>query len=151
MKKFGILDFGSIVDSQTNTIEQTISFAQEIEKLGYTRLWLTEHYDKSSAWKSPDIFLSILAGYTENIKIGTAGISLKLNTALKTAYTYKFLSTLFPNRIDLGISKGTASPSICKELLNGQPNIPYSNNDHNTRVTKLCNFLAANQQESHII
>ncbi len=138
--KIGFLDFGSVLESHTDTIAHTIEFAKLIDNLGFSRYWLAEHHEGEVAWRSPEIMISILAGYTENIKIGSAGVLLPLNSSLRLAQHFKMLATLFPERIDLGIAKGISTTSICKELLN-DVSFEYTLSDHENRVKKLCWFL----------
>lgn len=138
--EIGFLDFGSVVDSAVGTIESTIEFAKLIDELGFSRYWLAEHHENGIAWRSPEILLAVIAGFTERIKIGTAGILLPLNSSLRVAHQFKMLSTLYPGRIDLGIAKGISSENISKELLNGG-DLEFTLKEHTTRVNKLCFFL----------
>lgn len=138
--QIGFLDFGSVIDSHVATIENTVEFAKLIDELGFSRYWLAEHHENGIAWRSPEVLISVLAGFTENIKIGTAGILLPLNSCLRVAQQFKMLSTLYPDRIDLGIAKGISSQDISSELLNGV-DLEYTLKEHTTRVNKLCFFL----------
>jgi luciferase family oxidoreductase group 1 len=138
--KIGFLDFGSVLESHTNTIGHTIEFAKLIDDLGFSRYWLAEHHEGEVAWRSPEIMMSILAGYTENIRIGSAGVLLPLNSSLRLAQHFKMLATLFPDRIDMGVAKGISTINICKELLN-DVSLEYTLKEHENRVKKLCWFL----------
>lgn len=136
----GFLDSGPVIESSVATIEHTIEFAKRIDELGFSRFWLAEHQEKGVAWRSPEVLISIIAGYTENIRIGAAGVLLPLNNSLRIAQHFKMLSTLFPNRIDLGIAKGISSPAISSELLDGLDYVEMLK-DHDNRFNKLCFFL----------
>ena len=138
--QIGFLDFGSVLHSHVATIENTIEFAKLIDELGFSRYWLAEHHENGIAWRSPEVLISVLAGFTDNIRIGTAGILLPLNSSLRVAHQFKMLSTLYPGRIDLGIAKGISSPDISNELLNGF-SLEDTLKEHTTRVNKLCLFL----------
>lgn len=118
---FGILDFGSVYSGSNaiSTIHETLEMAQLAEALGFSRYWLSEHHEDGVAWKNPDILLPILAGYTENIKIGSAGVLVGVNMPINTAYHYKLLANLYPSRIDLGLAKGKTEAHKCIELVDG--------------------------------
>ncbi len=62
--EIGFLDFGNVLGSHLSMIEHTVEFAQSIDKLGFSRYWLTEHQENGVAWRSPEILMSVLAGYT---------------------------------------------------------------------------------------
>lgn len=138
--KIGFLDFGSVLESHSNTITHTIEFAKLIDELGFSRFWLTEHHEGDVAWRSPEIMIAILAGYTDSIKVGSAGVLLPLNSSLRLAQHFKMLATLFPERIDMGVAKGISSINICKELLN-EVSYEYTFKEHENRINKLCWFL----------
>lgn len=140
--RIGFLDFGYVIESPVITLENTIEFAKLVDNLGFSRLWLAEHHENGIAWRGPEILMSIIAGFTENIRIGSAGILLPLNSSLRVAQQFKMLSTLFPDRIDLGIAKGISSPHISNELLNGF-DFETTLMDHSMRVNSLCLYLKA--------
>lgn len=108
--KIGILDFGLRKDpfSKEDKIYNLIKEARFIENLGFSRLWYAEHLDDSNdlIWSSPDVILSLVAAYTDHIRIGIAGTSVRYHLPVKVAADYQLLSAAFPGRIDLGISKG---------------------------------------------
>jgi luciferase family oxidoreductase group 1 len=139
---FGILDFGTIEkDSNAiSTIHQTIELAQWADKMGFSRYWLSEHHEEGVAWKSPEIVLSILAGYTEKMRIGAAGVLLALHAPLKIAQTYKLLNNLYDSRIDLGIAKGSTSVDKRRALLDGA-NYDANANEYYERINKIIMFM----------
>lgn len=117
--EIGIIDFGGI-DENSNGIEaihNTISNAQLAEEYGFSRYWLTEHYLEGVAWRNPEIIINLIAGYTNVIKVGAAGVIVDLNLPFRIAQDYTLLANLFPDRIDLGFAKGGASGDIREELI----------------------------------
>ncbi len=118
--KVGIIDFGGIDENSNGiqTIYDTISNAQLAEKYGFSRYWLTEHYIDGLAWRTSELILSLIAGYTDTIKLGAAGIIVDLNLPYRVAQDYTLLANLFPDRIDLGFAKGTAIGEKGIELTN---------------------------------
>lgn len=140
--KLSILDFG-IIPANSNSISiihQTIEYAKTAEELGFHRFWLGEHHEKYAAWRTPSVLLPIIAGYTETIKIGVAGVLLSLNNPLRVAQDYKLIENLFPNRIDLGLAKGVTEEIIMKELLE-EANLNDRIDNFYLRANKLIKFL----------
>ncbi len=110
--QLGIFDLGTLSNNNSvETIENTIKMATMAEKLGYSRYWIGEHQTTDSAWRSTEIILTLLGGYTESIRVGTAGIMLQYRNPLLSAQNFKLLGNLFSGRIDLGFVKGI-SPDI---------------------------------------
>lgn len=147
---YGILDFGTILPNSNaiSTIHQTIEMAQLAESLGFTRYWLSEHHEDGVAWKNPDIILPLLAGYTENIRIGSAGVLTALNVPINIAYHYKLMANLYPSRIDLGLAKGGADPHKCIELTDGA-DWKANFKNYNQRVRKIKKLI--NEEVENII
>jgi luciferase family oxidoreductase group 1 len=142
LRKLSILEFGQVINcNEVTVLEQTIHLAEKAENLGYTRFWLAEHHEQGVAWRSPEILISILAGSTKKIKIGSGGMLLPINSPLRVAQNFKLLSTLFPDRIDLGIAKGiTKNKEALNELLNGV-SVAETINNHNLRVQNTIKYL----------
>ncbi len=139
-RKLGVLDFGYFMPPHIQAIDVlnfTFKFVQTLERIGYSRYWMAEHYNDLCSWTNPDILLTVLAGLTEEIKIGIAGVSIYNHNSYKIATTFKMLSALFPNRIDLGIARG-GIPEHMQELLNETPNPDYSNK----KIIDLLGFLS---------
>lgn len=140
--KFGILDFG-IHHNDSNsmsTISEIIELVQYCEEIGISRYWLTEHHWDGLSWRNPEIIIALLAGHTERIKIGAAGVLLTLTTPYRVANDYKLLANLFPGRIDLGFSKGLTNPEKCIELTDGTDYL-LKHKDFNDRILKVKHML----------
>lgn len=99
------------------------ALVHELERLGYYRYWVTEHYSpKQSA--SPTILAALAAGLleTDRMRTGTAGVLLNFQSPLAVASDFSLLELFFPGRIDLGIA-GTsmgANPRFTA-ILDGRP------------------------------
>lgn len=143
MIKLSILDFGAANSFQEShiTIERTINDVQLADKLGFNRYWLGEHYENPMSWHNPNILIGVLASITDDIKIGSAGILIKLHSLLKIAEDYRMLSFLFPNRIDLGIAAGKPDIEIIRELLN-ENDYNYNVLNYNERVITLNKYMS---------
>lgn len=102
--KLGILDIGGI--------EEAIVLAPLAERLGYGRYWLAEHQPQPS----PVLLASVIAGQTERIRVGTAGVLLHYYPPLRTAHDFHLLERAYTGRIDAGFCGGM---TIIPELVEG--------------------------------
>lgn len=109
----GIHDPGQGVEAAYDAIS-TAKFA---ERVGYSRYWIGEHHNPYTAWRSPEILIGLIAGYTNLIRIGSAGMLMRYHNALLVAQNFKMLNDLFPDRIDLGFAKGAVSELIKNHLV----------------------------------
>ena len=106
----GLLDFGLRTNEMNSLvkIKDLCDYAIKADDLGFSRLWLGEHFSSSPrvAWTDPTPLISMLAMMTRNIRIGTGGILLKVHNPLQIATHFKLFNNLFQNRIDLGFANG---------------------------------------------
>jgi luciferase family oxidoreductase group 1 len=114
--RVGLLDFG-LRDNKMNSlhvVEDLIEYAGNADKLGFSRFWVAEHHVSSprAAWSNPETLLPILAGMTNRIKIGVAGILLSIHNPYHIALNFKLLANLFPGRIDLGLANGVVGENV---------------------------------------
>src|SRR5579862_4375941 len=100
----GILDFG--YDGRDNRLESrlafTLSLARMADECGYSRFWFTEHHTESLYIACPEVVMAAIAANTRRIRVGSAGILLHYYSPFKVAEVFHTLSSLFPDRIDLG-------------------------------------------------
>jgi luciferase family oxidoreductase group 1 len=87
------------------------------ERLGYKRYWLTEHWADDVSTPSPELLTPIIAGMTERIRVGPAGILLPFYSPLKVASNALLTERLFPGRTDLGLARGGAAPQVLRALV----------------------------------
>lgn len=114
-----ILEFGFINPPKLHAYETINAIINEIflyEEAGYKRFWLSEHYSSEFAWYSPEMLLPILASHSQTIKIGWAGVLLNLHSPLQVGGNMRLLSSIFDNRIDLGVAAASANPAITPYL-----------------------------------
>jgi luciferase family oxidoreductase group 1 len=97
--------------------------APKIEALGYSRYWLAEHHGLDGfCGPNPVVMTALVAGLTEKMHVGPAGILLNYTSPLKVAQDFRMLQTLFPGRIDLGIARAPVVDSeVEAALLDGRP------------------------------
>ncbi|MGE6228031.1 LLM class flavin-dependent oxidoreductase [Paenibacillus chitinolyticus] len=120
MLKLGILDQSQIAEGRTasDALKETTRLAQEADRLGFTRYWVSEHHaSKSLAHSSPEVLLAHLAAATSRIRVGSGGIMLPHYSAYKVAENFRLLEALHPGRIDLGLGRAPGGMPLATRAL----------------------------------
>ncbi|MFK7048522.1 Limonene 1,2-monooxygenase [Flavobacterium columnare] len=122
MINLGIIELGFREDSNAvQSIQDIIEYAIEAEKKGFSKFWLAEHHYshiKNHPYSNAEILLTLIAGMTDTIKLGTAGTSINLYSPYHTASNFKLLNNLFHGRISIGLSKGLPDSQYINSLAN---------------------------------
>jgi luciferase family oxidoreductase group 1 len=123
MLRLGLLELGFRGGcSSAARVRQACELAAHAERLGFTRVWLPEHHgDPDLAFAAPEILTAVVAGATDRIRVGPAGILLRLYSPFKVAEVVRALEAAFPGRIDLGLAAGSVGPLSAQALLEGAP------------------------------
>lgn len=89
-----------------DALANSLALAQHVDRLGYTRLWYSEHHAMDLlACTAPEILVGRAAAATERIRVGSGGVMLPHYAPLKVAEVFRTLHAMFPGRIDLGIGR----------------------------------------------
>jgi alkanesulfonate monooxygenase SsuD/methylene tetrahydromethanopterin reductase-like flavin-dependent oxidoreductase (luciferase family) len=89
-------------------IEQQIEQVCYAEALGFSDVWLTEHYfTGESVYNDSLMFAAALAMKTSRIRIGFAVVQTPFHHPVRLAVQLALLDNLSHGRIDVGIGKGT--------------------------------------------
>jgi alkanesulfonate monooxygenase SsuD/methylene tetrahydromethanopterin reductase-like flavin-dependent oxidoreductase (luciferase family) len=110
MMKFGWLTLGlsPTPAEDAQRIEQQIEQVCAAEALGFSDVWLTEHYfTGESVYNDALLFASALTMKTTRIRIGFAVIQMPFHHPVRLAVQLALLDNLSKGRIDVGIGKGT--------------------------------------------
>jgi len=142
--KIGILEFGIRKNlNALSKVEDILNYACLADQLGFSRFWLSEHYTANydAAWQNPEPLLPLLAGMTNNISIGVAGLLIKYHVPYRVALNFKLLANLFPGRIDLGFAKGSPSvknaiPLLFNGCMEQESRLFQDNLSHTIRLMK---------------
>lgn len=121
--KLSILDQAPISPNETaqDALNGSVELAKLGESLGYSRYWLTEHHGLSNlASSAPEVLLAYIGAHTKKIRIGAGAILLPHYRPYKVAELFNTLSTLFPNRIDLGIGRAPGGSAEATNALSTQ-------------------------------
>lgn len=118
--KLSVLDLSPIDKGKTayNALQETLQLAEEAEKLGYFRYWVSEHHNMNHlAGSSPEVLISSIAARTSRIRVGSGGVMLPHYSSYKVAENFRVLESLYPGRVDLGIGRAPGgTPNVTRAL-----------------------------------
>ncbi|MDT0567788.1 LLM class flavin-dependent oxidoreductase [Streptomyces sp. DSM 3412] len=87
-------------------LRDTVRFAQDVERLGFHRFWVSEHHGVPGvAGSAPTVLAAAVAATTRTIRVGTGGVMLPNHRPLIVAEQFGVLESLFPGRIDMGLGR----------------------------------------------
>src|SRR5690625_3352540 len=115
--------------SQGMTPQQALAestrLAQEVDRLGYHRLWVAEHHNTEAFLSSAtSLLLGHFAQHTERIRLGSGGVMLPNHAPLMVAEYYGTLATLYGDRFDLGLGRAPGTdPLTAAALRRGNPEL----------------------------
>lgn len=97
--KLSILDFCTIYEGETasQSMARSVELAQEAEKLGYSRIWYTEHHNMPNITSSsPAVLISHIGAKTNTIRLGAGGVMLPNHSPYVIAEQFGTLAELYP-------------------------------------------------------
>ncbi|WP_418960550.1 LLM class flavin-dependent oxidoreductase [Streptomyces tritici] len=106
--RFSVLDRSRTREGQdgARALRDTVRLAQEVERLGYHRFWVSEHHGVPGvAGSAPTVLAAAVAGATRTIRVGTGGVMLPNHQPLVVAEQFGVLEALYPGRIDMGLGR----------------------------------------------
>lgn len=111
--KLSIVDLATVLPGQDRhqALMNSIDVAQQIEKLGFTRMWVAEHHGGAAiAGRAPEILIAAIAAKTSTLRVGSGSVLLNHYSPFKVAEVFCTLNELYPGRIDMGIGRATTGP-----------------------------------------
>ena len=117
---FSLLELASVREGGTitETLQNSLSYAQAAEKLGFNRFWLAEHHNMEGiASSATAVLIGYIAGGTKTLRVGSGGIMLPNHPPLVIAEQFGTLASLYPNRIDLGLGRAPGTDPITSRAL----------------------------------
>lgn len=106
--RLSVLDQSPVAEgfSPADALKNSLELARHADRLGYTRLWYSEHHAMQMlACTAPEILVARAAGATERIRVGSGGVMLPHYSPYKVAEIFRTLHAMFPGRIDLGVGR----------------------------------------------
>lgn len=117
---FSLLELASVQEYSdiTNTLQNSLRYAQAAEQLGFNRFWLAEHHNMEGiASSATAVLIGYIAGGTQTLRVGSGGIMLPNHPPLVIAEQFGTLASLYPNRIDLGLGRAPGTDPITSRAL----------------------------------
>lgn len=150
MLKLGVLDQSHTLEGSgpSEALVNTTRLAQEVEQLGFSRYWVSEHHGaRSLAHSSPEVLVAHLASHTSRIRVGSGGIMLPHYSAYKVAENFRLLEALYPGRIDLGVGRAPGGRPLSTRAL--QEGRYHSNDPYPQQIVDLVGYLHDALPASH--
>src|SRR4029450_2206105 len=95
-------------DEDARRIDNLIEQACGAERLGFSDVWLTEHYfTGESVYSDSLMFAAALAMKTERVRPRLAVVQMPFHHPVRLAVQLALLDNLSKGRIDVGVGKGT--------------------------------------------
>lgn len=119
---FSVLDLATVSEGSTfkETFAKSLELAKYVEKLGYTRYWLSEHHNMINvASSATSVLIGYIAGGTSKMRVGSGGIMLPNHSALAVAEQFGTLESIYPGRIDLGLGRAPGTDQLTAMELRG--------------------------------
>src|SRR3954447_22907706 len=113
--KLSVLDLVQVRqgESTSDAISASKNLARTADRHGFHRYWVAEHHNMPAvAATSPAVLISLLAGVTDRIRVGSGGVMLPNHAPLVVAEQFSLLEAAYPGRIDLGIGRAPGSDPV---------------------------------------
>lgn len=122
MKKFdiSILSVAALRQGETMTegINNAVALSQAAEKMGYKRIWFSEHHNHDAYASSAAVnIVQHILSKTSNIRVGAGGIMLPNHSPLLVAEQFGTLETIYPGRVDLALGRAPGTDSHTADVI----------------------------------
>jgi probable F420-dependent oxidoreductase len=92
-----------------HTLERTVALTRQAEAAGFEYGWL---FDSHVLWREPYVLLTLMAGATERLRLGTCVTNPATREPSVTASTLAVLNEVSGGRMDLGIGRGDSARRV---------------------------------------
>ncbi|MFK4089220.1 LLM class flavin-dependent oxidoreductase [Kribbella sp. NPDC020789] len=131
-------------ETEAETLRATVELAQEVEKLGYRRFWVSEHHSVPGVVGSaPTVLAAAVAARTDTIRVGTGGVMLPNHQPLVVAEQFGVLESLYPGRIDMGLGRSVGFTNGIRRALGVEKDAAE---DFAGQLTELLGYFDGTQQ-----
>jgi len=108
-------------------LRNTVDLARQAERFGYQRYWFAEHHlNPGVIGASPAVAIALVAGATETIRLGSAGVQFGHRTPLSVAEEFGLIDALHPGRLDLGLGRSIARQPPAGQAAAGDGTAPLA-------------------------
>ncbi|MEJ7646416.1 MAG: LLM class flavin-dependent oxidoreductase [Chryseolinea sp.] len=147
---FSILDLATIAQGRTaaDAFHHSLEVARLADNLGFKRYWLAEHHNSISVASSATVILiGYIAQGTTSIRVGSGGIMLPNHSPLIVAEQFGTLTSLYPDRIDLGLGRAPGTDQLTALAIRGENQRVH---DFPNDVVKLQTYFSANNNTAKV-
>lgn len=145
-----ILDLVPVLSGKTpaDSFKNSLDLAQNAERFGYKRFWMSEHHNMQGVASSATaVLIAYIAGGTSTIRVGAGGIMLPNHAPLVVAEQFGTLESLYHNRIDLGLGRAPGTDQLTTIALRRDPR---GGEDFPANVLELKNYFAASNAANKV-
>jgi probable F420-dependent oxidoreductase len=121
------MDFGFTLKPD-HTIERTLALTRQAEAAGFGYGWL---FDSHVLWREPYPLLTLMAGATDHLRLGTCVTNPGTREPTVTASVLATLNEISGGRMDLGIGRGDSARRVL-----GKKPITLADTEEAVRVIK---------------
>src|SRR4051794_37482589 len=121
------MDFGFTLKPESS-IERTVALTRQAEAAGVVAGWL---FDSHVLWRDPYPLLTLMAGATERLRLGTCVTNPGTREPTVTASVLATLDEISGGRMDLGIGRGDSARRVL-----GKPPITLAHTEEAIRVIR---------------
>jgi luciferase family oxidoreductase group 1 len=146
-----VLDFVGIEhgESAAAAVRGAVGIARAVEAAGYRRYWVSSTTTCGSlACSAPELLVGHLAGQTQTLRVGAAGIMLPNHAAFKVAELFRTLLAMHPGRIDLALGRAPGTDPLTAHVLRRGLRVDPAA-EFPTQVAELLAFLGDGFPEGH--
>lgn len=111
-----------------HSLERTLALTRQAEAAGFEYGWL---FDSHVLWRDPYPLLTLMAGVTERMRLGTCVTNPGTREPTVTASVLATLDEVSGGRMDLGIGRGDSARRVL-----GKPPITMANTEEAIRVIR---------------
>ena len=111
-----------------HTVERTLALTRQAEAAGFEHGWV---FDSHVLWRDPYPLLTLMAGATERLRLGTCVTNPGTREPTVTASALATLDEISGGRMDLGIGRGDSARRVL-----GKPPITMANTEEAIRVIR---------------
>ncbi len=87
--------------------QHVVALAQEVERLDFHGLWVTDAFARGRPTLDPLILLGLLAGHTSRVELGTCVVQVPLRHPVEHAHRVQTLNLLSGGRLRFGVGAGS--------------------------------------------
>src|SRR4029079_8570238 len=95
-----------------HTLERTLALTRQAEEAGFDYGWL---FDSHVLWRDPYPLLTLMAGVTSRLRLGTCVTTGGTREPSVTASSLAVLDEISDGRMDLGIGRGDSATGVLGE------------------------------------